>query len=133
MFFLNNAPFLDVIDATYDFHAGKTPEILFLWSSSSARKIWFDDFIHKVALMVDFVLGMGRGQIPTTKGKKFVYIVGELFKQEGMRVKWVDEGNLGLEIDSRNANQTSQANGKKMVFWSPEIGSDMIQKRLEDY
>ena len=39
MFFLNNAPFLDVIDATYDFHAGKTPEILFLWSSSSARKI----------------------------------------------------------------------------------------------
>ena len=54
--------------------------------------------------MVDFVLGMGRGQIPTTKGKKFVYIVGELFKQEGMRVKWVDEGSLGLKIDSRNAN-----------------------------
>ena len=83
--------------------------------------------------MVDSVLGMGRGRIPTTEGKKFVYIVGKLFKQEGMRVKWVDEGNLGLEIDSRNANQTSQANGKKMVFWSPEIGSDMIQKRLEDY
>ena len=83
--------------------------------------------------MVDFVLGMGRGQIPTTEGKKFVYIVGELFKQEGMRVKWVDEGSLGLKIDSRNANQTSQVNGKKMVFWSLEIGSNMIQKRLKDY
>lgn len=132
MLFLRSTPFLDVIDATYDFHAGKTPEILFIRSSSSARKIWVDDFIHKVALMVDSVLGKGRGRIPTTEGKKFVYIVGELFKQEGMRVKWVDEGSLGLEIDSRNANQTSQGNRKKMVFWSPEIGSDMIQKRLEE-
>ena len=25
MLFLNSAPFLDVIDATYDFHARKTP------------------------------------------------------------------------------------------------------------
>ena len=121
---LSSSPFLDTIDANYDFHAGKTPEILFVRNSSSSRKVWVDDFIHKVAGMVDSVMG---------RGKKFVYIVGELLRQEGMRIKWVDEkGRLSLRIDFRNANQTSMANGKKTVFWSPELGSDTIQKRLEE-
>lgn len=131
MLFLSSGPYFDTMNANYDFHAGKSPEILFVRSSSSAQKIWVDDFIHKLAAMVDSA--MGGGLTPKTESKKFVYAVRELLKQKGMTIKWVDEeGNSSLRIDSRNGNQTSVGARKKMVFWSPEIGSDTIQKRLEE-
>lgn len=131
MLFLSSGPLFDVNDATNDFHAGMTPEILFVRASSSARKIWDDDFVRKVVRMVDSTTG--RDSIPTRESQRFVYTVRDLLKQGGARIKWVDErGSLGLRIDSRNANKTSPGKGEKMVFWSPEISTEMIQKRLEE-
>lgn len=41
--------------------------------------------------------------------------------------------DFSLNISFMDANETSSRNGKKFAFWSPEMGSEQIQKRLEEF
>ncbi|PSR86755.1 Ubiquitin carboxyl-terminal hydrolase [Actinidia chinensis var. chinensis] len=116
--------FLDLIDPHYDFYFGNTFKVLLVKSSSSAKKIWVEDFIYKVAVMVESSKSKDDGN--------FVYIVAKLLEQMGVKNKGIDEMSFDLSIDASNRNQTSLADGKKMVFWSYEMGTDLIRKRLEE-
>ncbi|GFZ20606.1 hypothetical protein Acr_28g0013110 [Actinidia rufa] len=116
--------FLESIDPSYDFYFGNTFKVLLVKSSSSAKKIWVEDFIYKVAVMVESSKSNGGGN--------FVYIVAKLLEQMGVKNKGIDEMSFDLSIDASNRNQTSLADGKKMVFWSYEMGTDLIRKRLEE-
>lgn len=120
--------FLESIDPTYDFYVGKSFELIYVRSSSSAAKIWVDDLMSKVAAMVD---SFTRKVSFSRDGNSFVYIAAKLLEQKGARMKRVDEIGFGLKINN-NVNQSSLGNGKKMVFWSAEIGMDLIQKRLQE-
>lgn len=50
-----------------------------------------------------------------------------------MRRLWgLDEISFGIKIVTENVNQSSIRNGKKIVFWSSEIGLNIIQMRLQE-
>ncbi|GFZ18091.1 hypothetical protein Acr_26g0013600 [Actinidia rufa] len=116
--------FLDSIDPSYDFYFENTFKVLLVKSSSSAKKIWVEDLINKVALMGESSKG--------NDDRNFVYIVTKLLEQMGVKNKCIDKMSFDLNIDASNRNQTSLADGKKMVFWSYEMGTDVIRKRLEE-
>ncbi|CAL5425504.1 unnamed protein product [Camellia sinensis] len=68
----------------------------------------------------------------STDGGNFVYIVAKVLEQKGVKIKGIDEMSFGVNINASNVNQTSFGDGKKMVFWSFEMGLDLIWKQLEE-
>uniref|UniRef100_A0A5B7C562 Uncharacterized protein n=1 Tax=Davidia involucrata TaxID=16924 RepID=A0A5B7C562_DAVIN len=121
--------FLDSIDPMYDFYVGKISELLFVSTSSSAWKIWVDDFMYKIAMMADSLLSKDSSSM---NGRNFVHIVAKLLEEKGVKIKRVDELSFDVNIHTGNVNHTSLGDGKKTVFWSSEMGLDLIQKRLEE-
>lgn len=123
---VNNDLFIEFIDATSDFYAGKSSQLFSVRSSSSVKEMWTDDFLHQVATMVDEI------SLPRDS-RSFASIVANLLEQKrGTKVKRVDESSISIEIGSRDANQSSSVVGKKMVYWSAELGLDLVQKQLEE-
>ncbi|KAK9273033.1 hypothetical protein L1049_017840 [Liquidambar formosana] len=121
--------FLDFVDPTYDFYAVKTVELFFVRGSSSVQEIWVDNFMYKVAAMVDSL--MSRGSF-TREDINFVHVIVKLLEQKGVRIKSIDETSIGLKIDTSSGNGTSHMDVKKMVFWSSEMAWELVQKRLEE-
>ncbi|KAL5799436.1 hypothetical protein ACOSQ4_032320 [Xanthoceras sorbifolium] len=118
--------FLESLDATSDFYAGKSLDLLFVRGSSSVQKKWGNEFLHEVATVVDKV------SLPRER-RNFAYIVASLLEQKGgVRIHWVDESSFGMEIGAKNANRSSLDVGKKLIYWSAELGSNEIQKQLEE-
>lgn len=48
-----------------------------------------------------------------------------------MRVKSFDETSFGIRIDNSNFNR-SLVGGKEIVFWSNDMATDLVQKRLQE-
>lgn len=120
-------PPFDINTPSFDFYAGEAMELLFVRGSLSARKIWSEDFIDKaVDLLKSLIVG-------DSSPIKFVNVVTNLLERNGARFKRVDEKSFGIKIDAGNVNKTTSVEDKhKLVFWSPELRLNMIQKRLED-
>ncbi|GAV70638.1 LOW QUALITY PROTEIN: hypothetical protein CFOL_v3_14136, partial [Cephalotus follicularis] len=118
--FVDGGPFIETVDSTYDFYTARSLELFFVGSSSSAPKIWGDDCLNEVASMVDKVA------LPEQSGN-FLYIVRNVLKQKGARIK----KNFGTKINMIDVNPSSLEIGKKMVYWSAEMGLDLIRKELE--
>lgn len=116
-------------DPLYDFSVAKDFELLFVRSSSKAAEIWVHDFIYKVAASVKSLMG---SELLSREHRHFVYFVSETLRQNGVRLKEVDEMSFGVKIGINPANQTSLGDGKKMVFWSSEVDTDYIQRGLEN-
>lgn len=112
-------------DPIYDYYAGKSSELFFARSSSSARKIWGDSLMSKVAAMVDSLLSQ-------KKSTTFVHIMAKLLEQKGLMIKSIDETAIGVNNDSDSVKQSSLGGEKNIIFWSSEMGFDFIQKRLEE-
>jgi hypothetical protein len=129
MLFASSEMFLESIDPTFDFYVGKSLELIYVRSSSFAEKFWAGDLMSKVAVMVD---SLTRKVSISRDGMDFVYIAANLLDQKGVRIKRVDETSLSMNIDTNNVNQSSLGGGKKMIFWSSELGLDLIQKRLQE-
>ncbi|KAL7001498.1 hypothetical protein U1Q18_002649 [Sarracenia purpurea var. burkii] len=121
--------FLDSTDPRYDFYVGNTFKGLLVRSSSSAKKVWAEDFIDTVAVMVQSLKSKG---LFSMDGRNFVDIVAKILEQKGVKIKGIDEKSIGVNIDAGDLNRTSVEDGKKMVFWSFEMEMDIIQKRLEE-
>lgn len=121
--------FLNSAEPSYDFYVGKIFDAFFVRSSLSAKKIWIDDFMHKVAVMVESLKGK---DLFSTDGKNFAHIVAEVLKQKGVKVNSIGEMSFVVNVNASNVNQTLLGDGKKMIFWPFEMGLDLIQKRLED-
>lgn len=113
-------------DPIYDFYTGKSLELLFVRSSSSAQKTWVDKFISKIAETVDSLKSQSK------KGTNYVHIMAKFLEQNGLMIKNVDEASIGVNIGTNNVNQSSLAPEKNLVFWSTGVGFDLIQKRLEE-
>lgn len=125
--FVNSDLFLESIDPTYDFYVGKSLELLYVRGSASAEKFWFDDILSKVPAMVD-----SRKVVISRNGIGFVSVAARLFEQKHVRIKRLDEKNFIMQIGADYVNQSSLGDGKKMIFWSSEIGLDLVQMRLQE-
>lgn len=121
--------FLDVTDPSFDFYAGNTFKVLLVRSSSSAKKIWVDDFIQRVEKMVESLKGK---DLVSMDGRNFAFVVTKLLEQKGVKIKVIDEMSFGVDINASTLNQTSLGDGKKMVYWSFEMEMDLLQNRLEE-
>lgn len=122
----SNDLFLEPIDATSDFYYGESSKLLFVKSSSSVQKMWTTNFLYEVANLVDKV------SLPRDH-RNFANIMANLLRQKaGVMIKKVDESKIGLDIGTGSANQSSSAVGKKIVYWSADLGPDRIQKQLEE-
>lgn len=112
-------------DPSSDFYTGKSSELFFIRSTSSARKVWVDNFISKVAQTANSLWSQ-------KKSTSFVLIMAKLLEQKGLMIKSFDETSIGVNIGTNNVGQSSLGGEKILVFWSTEMGFDLIQKRLEE-
>ncbi|KAL6277130.1 hypothetical protein ACE6H2_020731 [Prunus campanulata] len=112
-------------DPSYDFYIGKSSDLFFAGRSSSARNIGGNDFKSKFAMMVNSLLAK-------RQSLSFGYIVAKFLVQKGVKVKGLDETRLGFRIGNGNVNQ-SLGDGKRMVFWSSDMASDLFQKQLQEF
>ncbi|XP_015577465.1 uncharacterized protein LOC8262860 isoform X2 [Ricinus communis] len=124
MLLVNDDLFHGFVGASNDMYAGKRSEIFFVRGSSSARKIWTDDFVNKVGTAVDQASSSGGS-------RNFVYAVSKLLEQNGIRINWIDETSFGMKIGADSINRSSLEAGK-MIYWSAEMGLNLVQKRLEE-
>ncbi|XP_018813939.1 uncharacterized protein LOC108985923 [Juglans regia] len=128
MLFIRSDLFLETIDPTYDFYVGKNFKLFYVRGSSSAKKFWVDDLLSKITEMVDD----SRKVALPGDGIHFVYMAAKLMEQKGVRIKRVDETSFSVKIGADGVNQSSFGDGKKMVFWSTEIGPNLIQMQLQE-
>ncbi|KAL6009850.1 hypothetical protein ACLOJK_000281 [Asimina triloba] len=121
--------FLEKIDLSYDFLTTKDVGLLFVRSSPAVMKIWDDNFIHQVASTT-------KSSIPADSlaidSKHFGHFIATALEAKGVSVKRTDEMALGLKLGDIQLNQKSFEDGKNIVFWSSEMGLDLIQRRLQD-
>ncbi|KAK3205382.1 hypothetical protein Dsin_019428 [Dipteronia sinensis] len=125
--FINTDLFHESVDVNSDIYVGKNLDLFFVRGSSSVQKYWGDDFLYEVATVVDKV---------TLPGDRinFAYTLANILEQKaGVRIKRVDETSFGVEIlTEKNGNISSLGVGKKLVYWSAELGLDVIEKQLEE-
>ena len=124
MLLVKGYPHLD-FDHTYDVYTGKSSGLLFIRSSSSARKIWVDKFISDVAVIFKSLLSK-------QKSTSFEGIIGKLLEGKSMKLTRVDETSICVDISTDKVNQLSLGVEKKFVYWPIEMGLDLIRKRLEE-
>ncbi|KAF8395746.1 hypothetical protein HHK36_019697 [Tetracentron sinense] len=120
--------FSDVSDPS-DLYAAKDLEFLFVRSSAALSEIWVDGFISKVAAMANSLLGR---ESLSRDCMNFGCLAAKSLEQKGVRIKMVDELSFGVKIGIDFANQTSLGDGKKIIFWSSDMGLDLTQRRLQD-
>ncbi|XP_021592277.1 uncharacterized protein LOC110599945 isoform X2 [Manihot esculenta] len=125
MLFVSNDLFHEFVNTcNYDFCAGKSLEISFVRSSSSAQKIWADGFLKQIATAI------GQASLPA-ESRNFIYIVENLLEQNGLRINRVDETRFGMKIGANSVNQSS-LEARKMVYWSMDMDLNLVQKQLEE-
>ncbi|KAJ8765262.1 hypothetical protein K2173_011959 [Erythroxylum novogranatense] len=124
MILVKNNPFHKLVHYRNDFSVGKSLDLFFARGSSSAKKVW-NGFLKKLALTNDQVLLQ-------MKSRSFVYIVDKLLNENGVEIRRIDDTTFGMKIEPKSVNKSSLEDGKKIIYWSSEIGSDLIRKRLEE-
>ncbi|KAK7275505.1 hypothetical protein RIF29_16624 [Crotalaria pallida] len=118
---------LEFRDPNNDFFVANNLELFYAKSSSSSgEKVWGNGFVSKVVAMAE---SLARKDSPPHGGLSFVHVVIKLLEKSGARIERVDETTFGMQINS--GNDSSSIVGKKLVYWSPEMGIDSIQKWLE--
>ncbi|KAF5745003.1 putative transferase transferring glycosyl groups [Tripterygium wilfordii] len=122
MLFVNSDLFPGPNDPDHDFYAGKSSELFYIRSSSSAQKVWSDDFFYGVGSMLN------KSSFPGD-GRNLLYAV---LKEKGVRIKPLDETRFGMYIGTNNVNLNSSKSDEKMVYWSSSTGFDLVRKQLEE-
>ncbi|GLT41802.1 hypothetical protein SLA2020_158430 [Shorea laevis] len=127
MVLLSTDLFLESMDSTYDFYAGEGLEIFSVKSSPSAHKIWNDIFVKNVPALVNKILR-------PKESKSFACIMTTLLKEQGFRVKSLNEKRFGMRIGDLDFNRSSEISKTKnqVVYWSKDLGIYVIQKQLQE-
>ncbi|XP_076942792.1 uncharacterized protein LOC143612777 isoform X2 [Bidens hawaiensis] len=111
-FFVDSVKF----DSTVDFYVGKRLGLLFARSLGSG--IWNDRFVNEIAQSAD--------------GGGFGFMAGKLLERKGVKLQRFDEGlEFSVKIDAGNDNGVLLKNDTKVVFWSSDTDSGLIQNKLE--
>lgn len=66
-------------------------------------------------------------------GREFVFAVEKLLEKSGVKMERVDETAFGVNINTELVNETSMEDGKKIAFWSSDLGLDVVQKNLQKW
>ncbi|XP_076924005.1 uncharacterized protein LOC143586325 isoform X2 [Bidens hawaiensis] len=104
------------LDSTVDFYVGKRLGLLFARSSGSGT--WNDLFVNEIAQSVG--------------GGGFGFMAGKLLERKGVRLQRFDEGlGFSVKIDAGNDNGALLKNDTKVVYWSSDTGSGLVQNKLE--
>ncbi|XP_065849651.1 uncharacterized protein [Euphorbia lathyris] len=125
MLFTSNDLFHKFINTSTDLYAGKSSEMLFLRSSSPARKILGDGLLKKVGTEV------GEGSLPK-EGRKLAFLVAKLLEESGGGVQWVDENSFGVKVSANTINK-SLSEGGKVVYWSKDMDLNLVKQHLEEW
>lgn len=125
---LSNASFLDSYDSSSDFFSGKNAKLLFVRSSALTRKLWVDEFISNLLHIIDTSTDK---ESVSMDGREFVDVVEKLLKNRGVRMEMVDKSGISLNIETISINGTSLQDGKRIAYWSSDLGLDLIQKNLK--
>ncbi|KAL1803147.1 hypothetical protein ACET3Z_031794 [Daucus carota] len=104
--------FVDSYTRTCDFFMSKDKSAFFARSSSSAHKIWVDQVIGNLEKMSNKDASLARD------GRRFMHVLDKVLENK------ITEFDFGVDI---NANAV-----EKNVFWFPQMGLDIVQKKLEN-
>ena len=64
-------------------------------------------------------------------GLDFIQLVKELLEQKGKKVKTVETMSIAENTNAESVNQWLE-DDKPVVYWSPEVGSNIIQTKLAE-
>ncbi|KAJ0775587.1 putative nucleotide-diphospho-sugar transferase [Helianthus annuus] len=116
--------FLDSVkrNPTVDFYVGSRLGLLFARSLGSG--IWNNRFVNEIAQTADPTM--------SKDGGGFGFIAGKLLERKGVKLERFDEGlGFSVEINAGDDNGIVLKNDTKVVFWSSDAGSGLVQNRLE--
>lgn len=115
---------LNRVSSEYDFYIGESSRIFIVQSSSVSKKLWSNEFLHSIASLA--------AKNPSPKQSlDFIHLVKELVEQKGKRIKTVETMHIAENTNANSVNQ-SLGDGKAVVYWSPEAGSNIIRTKLEE-
>ncbi|KFK25502.1 hypothetical protein AALP_AA8G123000 [Arabis alpina] len=114
---VDKGPLVDRISSEYDFYVGESSGVLIVQSSPVTQKLWSNEFLRSIA--------------SSKQSLDFIHLVKELVKQKGKRIKTIETMSIAENIDARSVNQ-SLGDGKPLVSWSPEVGSNIIRTKLTE-
>ncbi|PWA61612.1 hypothetical protein CTI12_AA371540 [Artemisia annua] len=109
------------LDSAVDFYVGERLGLLFARSSGSG--IWTNHFVNEIVRMPESNL--------SNDEDRFGFWAGKLLEKKGVKLQRVNEARFGVEIDTSDDSGTSVKNDTKLAFWSSNMGSDLVQSRLE--
>ncbi|WCJ30055.1 hypothetical protein M5689_011639 [Euphorbia peplus] len=123
MLFVSNDLFHEFNNTSNDLYAGKSSGMLFVRSSSHAKKILGDGMLEKVAI--------GQGSLPK-ESRKLSVLMAKLMEESGGRIKWVDENSFSVNVSGYTVNKTTWEGGK-MVYWSMDMDLNLVKQQLEEW
>ncbi|XP_028780788.1 uncharacterized protein LOC114737055 [Neltuma alba] len=128
--FLSADIFSESKDPNDDLFLAPSLELLYARSSTTAKKIWDNNLVSKVASMAE---DMARKSSLSHGDLSFVHVIANILEQNGVKFRKLDETTYGMKIGSANVNKSSLGDkNKKLVYWSAEMGLESIQKWLEE-
>ncbi|RWW58442.1 hypothetical protein BHE74_00034693 [Ensete ventricosum] len=112
---------------SYDFVVAEDVGLLFVKSSPPSVKMWNDDYIHKVVAECKSLIGSNSHLM---EHKNFVHLARKALNDNAdVRVWKLDDSAVGEKLGAITMNRTESK--MKMVFWSQEMASALVQKELE--
>ncbi|KAJ4908483.1 glycosyltransferase family protein 2 [Raphanus sativus] len=117
---------LDRIRSEYDLYIGESSGVLIVQSSSATQKLWSNE------LMPSIISYATKNPSPK-QGVDFIRLVKEIVEQKGkmVKLKTVETMTIAENTNASSVNQ-SLGDGKPVVYWSPEVGSNTIQTKLAE-
>ncbi|CAH2072923.1 unnamed protein product [Thlaspi arvense] len=121
---VDNGPLLGRISSEYDFYVGESSGILIVQSSSVTQKLWSNEILQSI------VSSTTKNNSPNQR-LDFIRLVKELVERKGKRIKTVETMSIAENTNANSVNQ-SLGDGKPVVYWSPEVGSNIIRTKLAE-
>ncbi|GER39359.1 glycs in 277 species: Archae - 0, partial [Striga asiatica] len=119
--------FLDSFDRSSDFYLGKSTRLLFFRGSSSASKIWDENFLYDIASLVDPLI-----KDSVSHDSIIFHATEKILEKQKVKVSSVDDMQLAFDISAVHANQTLVRMKNKFVFWSSEEELDKVRRKLTE-
>ncbi|CAH8303582.1 unnamed protein product [Eruca vesicaria subsp. sativa] len=115
---------LDRIRSEYDFYIDESSGVLIVQSSLATQKLWSNEFMPSI-------VSSATKNLSPKHGLDFIHLVKELVEQKGNMIKTVETMSISENINAKSVNQ-SMGEAKPVVYWLPEVGSNIIQTKLAE-
>ncbi|MFS7924622.1 putative nucleotide-diphospho-sugar transferase [Helianthus anomalus] len=116
--------FLDSVKRNPTVHFYFWSRLGLLFARSTGSGIWNNRFVNEIAQTADPTM--------SKDGGGFGFIAGKLLERKGVKLERFDDGlGFSVEINAGDDNGIVLKNDTKVVFWSSDAGSGLVQNRLE--